>query len=93
MEAKQGHAVLVTMFFLPVNFLPLASYVIRLEVKSSALKRTHRPYNIVIFFSECIVWLTGSLGSTTSPFMNEFKTFFGITLINCPLLDGPVGFS
>ena len=81
------------MFFLPVNFLPLASYVIGLEVKLSALKRTHRPYNIVVFFSECTVWLTGSLGPTTSPLMNEFNTFFGITLISCPLLDGPVDFS
>ena len=88
-------------FSLPVSFCQLLiqaswlSYidVVGLEVKSSALKRTFRPYNNVVFFSECIVWLTGSLGLTTSPYVNEFNTFFGITLISCPLLHGSVGFS
>ena len=50
-------------------------------MKLSALKRTRWLYNIVVFFFECIVWMTGSLRPTTSLYVNEFNTFFGITLI------------
>ena len=59
-------------------FSPSASYVVGLEVKLSALKRTRRPYNIVVFFSECMVWLTGSLGPICCFF--GFYWFFGSSL-------------
>ena len=81
----------------PVNFLSRClgclTDVIGLGVKSSALKRTRRPYNIFVFFSESRVWLMGSLRPTASPYVNKFNTFFGITLISCPLLHGSVSFN
>ena len=66
--------------FFPVSLLcrRVGGEVIRLEVKLSALKRTRRPYNIVVFFSECIVWLTGSLGPICCFF--GFYWFFGSSL-------------
>jgi len=57
-----------------------------LDVESSALKRTRRPRNVVVFFFGCIVWLTGSLRPMVLSHVNEFNTFFKITLIKHEIL-------
>ena len=82
------HQVLLYPHQLPsVSFLPrLGNLVVPpnavvLEVESLALKRTCQPHNVIVFFFECMVWLTGSLRPTALSHVNEFNTFFKFTLI------------
>ena len=95
MESKQSHARSVKSFFSPISFLSSVSNhvqafwsshpnVVSFEVESSTLKRTRQPHNVVVFFFECMVWLMGSLRPMALSHVNEFNTFFKITLISCP---------
>ena len=100
MESKQSHARSVKSFFIPVSFLPSVSNhvqafwsshpnVVGFEVESSAFKRTRRPHNVVVFFFECMVWLTGSLRPMTLSHVNEFNTFFKLPLSAAPYSLAP----
>ena len=86
-QAK-NHTRTVKRPFNPINFFPSVFHHVK-EIWSPTESRRLEG-RVVIF---CIVKLTSPLSSVALYYMDKTDIFLKITLINCPLLHGPINFS